>query len=130
MRALALLNRKLGSKGLTMVEVIVSMLVLGLTVAPILGMFESSLWAGANSEYVLDATYLAQSKIETLRAADYDSVVSQGWTQVSGTPFEYSVDVQVVDPDRGLLKQVTVSVRWQRNHNTSSIRLVTLLTAR
>ena len=64
MKTMLFKNAKCKEKGLTLIEVILSLVILGIIIVPFLNMFIFSTMANRKSENILDATYVAQNIME------------------------------------------------------------------
>lgn len=108
-----------------MVELLLAVAILGMVVAPLLGMFSTSAVNNAQASKYTIAFNLAREKMESIKNINYDSVETLEQEPVDGYPqFSHSVDVAVheaADNDQVELKNVTVTVYWEeRNYSLSS----------
>ena len=62
------------NKGMSLIEVLISVAILAMIVAPILGVFHASLRNTVFSQRLIDGTYIAQSIIEEYRGMDYETL--------------------------------------------------------
>ena len=101
---ISLLKTRGKSKGLTLVEVIVSLAILGLIIIPLLNMFVFSALTNKRSEDILDATYIAQSIIET-RYAEHktDGTIPAGGEYTDPFGGGYWIGAKV-ETDGGLIR--------------------------
>lgn len=114
--------------GLTLVEVVAAIAILGLALIPIAGLFSSGTKGALAADCLATGTLLAQNKIEALRAGAFSAVVSQSLAPVPDYP---GYQMQVVVEAIGLrLKQVTVTVSWDLADSQSQVVLVTYVGAK
>jgi prepilin-type N-terminal cleavage/methylation domain-containing protein len=120
-----------GTRGLTLIEVLVAVAIIAAAFVPLLTMFTTGAHAGQYARYVTIGNQLAASRLEELRAAGYDALSSQPRQSFATLPqyagfgeFECQVSVTEVEID---LKEVTVAVFWTRPRNTASVSATTLV---
>lgn len=74
-------------KGFTLVEILVSVVILGILVAPFLSVFELSYKSNKSSNDISDATYIANQRMEYLYGLSVsDSDISATITQIKDLP--------------------------------------------
>ncbi len=118
-------------KGFTLLEVLVSLALLGITVTVIIQLFSANLGLLARSEDYVGALIKAESK---LREVLEEEALEEGTT--SDTTSEgYAMDVKVAETlaeKTELLGvkvlEIELTVRWQKDRRERSIRLKTLKT--
>jgi prepilin-type N-terminal cleavage/methylation domain-containing protein len=89
-------------KGMTLVEVIISMAILAIIIVPFLTMFVQSTVTTRKSEVILDATYVAQSNMEELYSLSISKTLSDSIIQLTDNDFEA---IKVADRDYDCTKQ-------------------------
>jgi len=120
--------RRLGTdeRGFTLVEALMTMVLIAIAFAPILAMFTTGIEAQSSSQGFTDATHQAQAIIERLRSGPFANVVAQPWTAIPGTPFESQVTIgPPPDPTSDTIRSVTVAVRWADRRGTEVVQLTT-----
>lgn len=68
------------SKGLTIIELVVVIVVLGLAIPPLLTMWANVAWRSAASELLADSTFYAQQLMEEIKSKNFDENQSPPWT--------------------------------------------------
>ncbi|WP_186321530.1 prepilin-type N-terminal cleavage/methylation domain-containing protein [Bacillus sp. FJAT-22090] len=75
------LNSRLNSKGLTLIEILVSIILITIILTAFFSLFIQSAKTGKTSEEVVDATYIAQAEMEKLyeisKNADLNSSINE-----------------------------------------------------
>ncbi|MEW6308461.1 MAG: type II secretion system protein [Bacillota bacterium] len=112
-------------RGLTLIEVLVSVAILGLLVMPVFELFRAGMAGDALARTSTVATALCQEKLEALRHSGYTAIQAEAAAPVPGFT-AYTREVLVTSPETGL-KQVTVIVTWTIMKLTRSVRLTTLV---
>jgi prepilin-type N-terminal cleavage/methylation domain-containing protein len=114
-------------RGFTLIEALMTMVVITIAFGPILAMFNAGIWSQSASRDLTDATHQAQAIIEELRAGPYANVAPRAWTPVGGAAaFEYEVAIgPPPDPTSSGLREVTVAVRWTGRRGLESVHLTT-----
>lgn len=81
MKMVMKLNSRLNSKGLTLIEILVSIILITIILSAFFSLFIQSARTGKTSEEVVDATYLAQTEMEKLyeisRDEDFTSSIKK-----------------------------------------------------
>ena len=89
---------KLNNQGLTLVELLVAVTILGIIVAPLLHTFVTSAYTAKKSREYGDATTAAQNIIEAIEATDTEDLLSNAVNIGSGAKFyERKVDENGVE---------------------------------
>ena len=113
----------LGSKGFTLVEVLIGLIILSVGILAITTVHVTSTKGSYFSNHLSQATICAQDKLESLKNLPYnDSDLSSGQHNegiLSGTIF--SRQVIVVEDVGNSIKTITVVIDWadQGNHSIS-----------
>lgn len=124
------LSISLGNRGLTLLEVLVSMALLSLVVLGFAGYSTVAIQGAAASRNMTTAISLAQEKLEEVRLGGYrhDLSASESVTEPYGSIPHAPLHSRtvVVDPDRPApgVQTITVVVRW--GQDAHSVELVTL----
>jgi len=120
-------QRRAARKGFTLLEVLVTIVLLTAGIVSILRMMSMGMFADVNTEKATTALYLAQETMEEIKdAATYADVNSfaSARTALTGDYADFDRAVTVSgDP-----KQVNVIVYWTVKGQDQSIDLVTLVT--
>ena len=127
------MKRSLSSTGFTLVEVLISIVVLSIAVLGFSAMTLGTIRGLSFSDKLTTATTLAQRQMEVLNNAPYDQVVADNYPiedygSIAGYPkFSRSVTVADATPENNT-KTVTVNVRWLDDAGTTrNVNLSTLL---
>ncbi|MDP3058218.1 MAG: type II secretion system protein [bacterium] len=112
------------SKGFTLIEVLITIALLGIILAPLLGLFMVGLSNSNNNQNMSEASYIAQSKLEEVVAADATARLGMS-TGVLSYNSIFTFQRQVVNHPSGLL-QVTVTVFWTDKAVARQYRMVGL----
>ncbi|NNU75975.1 type IV pilus modification PilV family protein [Clostridium estertheticum] len=75
-------NILLNRKGMTLIELIVSMAILAIILVPFMNMFLQSTVTNKKSETILDATYVAQSNMENIYSISKSKTFIAGRSQL------------------------------------------------
>ncbi|MFH1709644.1 MAG: prepilin-type N-terminal cleavage/methylation domain-containing protein [bacterium] len=99
------------SKGFTLLEVLLVLIIIAAVLVPLLQAFSSGLMASSEVKDTNTAAVLAQKKIEEIKDTAFASVSSEAKTTISSYP-AYSSQVIVSTPQNNL-KDVQVIVFWR-----------------
>jgi prepilin-type N-terminal cleavage/methylation domain-containing protein len=123
-------GKKLRSKGFTLIEILIGLILLSVGLLAIAGMHVTSIRGNFFSHHLTQATYAAQDRLEFLNTLPYDAPAlqagghSDGTSQISGADivFQRSYVVTI----NGDLKTITYTVTWnegvRRTISFSTIR--------
>ncbi len=100
------------SRGFTLLEILVSIVLLGLGVAALASLQVSNIKNTGFNKNASIATGLAQKRVETLKNSDFDTIASnsEGVTE-QGMTVSWTVDTVGTTPNR--YKDVAVTVAWE-----------------
>lgn len=113
--------------GFTLVEVVVSMLIITIALVPMMELFTGSRLNFGQATTATAALFLAQEKMEELAAQGPKNITSNSdhWEEFSGFPgYRYQVRVSLKDQDLELYN-VTVKVQYTVNGRGKEILLST-----
>lgn len=119
------------ARGITLVEVMISVSLLAVVAASLLGMFLAGAGGYERSGRDTEALNLAKAKMENYIAAGYSEVISlpdanSSWQPYPGSSdYEYEIVVTEYDPELEI-RQVTVKVR-QIYRPSKEVKLATLV---
>lgn len=123
MSASTRLRRK---NGFTLVEVLVSVAMLGILVLPLMGIFTQSLRSVHAARAQVTAAFHAQRLMDDFILADTPDRVSIGPTAIDGTfSFERAVRTHATG-----LTEVEITVFWQQGAIARTLRVVSLVAPR
>lgn len=112
-------------KGFTLIEMLITIVLLTVGVTSVLHMFSMAMFADAQAEKAVIARYLAQEAVEEIKdAASYADIdtFASARSSLSGDFADFDREVTVSgDP-----KQVDVTVYWSTKGQDQSVELVTL----
>lgn len=101
-------------KAFSLMEVVVSLALMGLVIILVLNIFPSSLFATQSASNQIEAQMLAQSTLEEVRSAPF-SGLSAGVTTLSPPDSKYQVTREIFEPagtDSEQTLGVRIRVRW------------------
>lgn len=76
--------RSAAGKGLTIIELVVVIVVLGLAIPPLLTSWANIGWRSVRSEALADATFYAQALLEEIKSKRFDENTSSPWSSLLG----------------------------------------------
>jgi len=109
-------------KGLSIIEVAMASALLIVAMVPILKSLTKANMLSSSVERKTQCLVLAQGKLDEIKARsiyNFDSIVSLNNAAFSGTSYLCNITVSNVTPPNPDLKQLTVSVGCDDNHNGS-----------
>ncbi len=112
-------------RGLTLIEVLVAMLIIGVALIPVMSMFTSGLFTYTRAGADTLAINLAHSVMEETVALPYGQVVSRAAADYPGYPYRFEVVVTDYNVTKRL-KQVLVAV-WPVEDPAKRTEVVTLV---
>lgn len=120
------------SPGYTLVEVLAAALLLSIALVAVLSAEQGARTAQRRAVYISAGRTIAQSKIDSLRAAPFDSLLSRaGTSQDSSLPKGNQIITSISrypnSYERNMVK-ATVTVRWPEGRGTRTITYETLIT--
>lgn len=126
------LSTKPGNGGFTLVEVLAAVLLLSIGLLAVLSAYEAARETQKRAIYISIGRSVTQSRIEDMRAASFDSVLSYaGTTTDSSLPTGNSVVTTVTryptSSEPNCLK-AKVAVSWPEGKGTRKIQYETLIT--
>ena len=116
-----------GSRGFTLLEVMIAMVILAVSLLGLAGLQMVSLNSNSLASQITEATTLAQDRLERLITTPFANLSGGGGGNVTGaTGVTYNVQWTVnPDPPVGSRANVTVTVQWTQDTNhTVSIQSV------
>jgi type II secretion system protein I len=116
------------SGGFTLLEVLVSLAIVGLAVSAILGLFSSNLRAVSASDDYVRASLVAEARIRDVLDTD---LAEKTWTEVTNDGYRVDVTISKVQTERAQtigmdLYQVELGLSWRRGLKNRAINLKTL----
>ncbi len=127
MRSLPLMTRRRYAKGLTLIEIMVSITLLSVGLLGMAGLTVGIMRSNSLSSEVTAATTLAQTKMEDVKRLGYSGATAsaENYNAMSGYPlFRRDTVIDVDTPSVGM-KTVTITVLW--NSDASSLAVETIL---
>lgn len=100
-------------KGLTLVEMVVSVLILGLALGAMLGSFVIGRISATKAKHRIEAMNLLRAKMEEIKNTPYSNIVDEGPVTVTIDEEEGLRGTRVVDVDDDGYKEVEVVISWQ-----------------
>lgn len=116
-------------KGLTLIEVILSLAILGIIIVPFLNMFVFSTMTNRKSENILDATYIAQNIMEQRYAESKNgNGIPENSESEYPDPYDNSYWVnETIEKIEGNLIRVLIKVYSDDNKNKLEAQMETYL---
>jgi len=114
-----------GRSGFTLLEVLITIVILVLALFPLVQIMSSGLLAGLESEATAHVMNLAQMKMEEIKDTSFANIVSQSKQGFPGHP-GYSYAITVNQPETGL-KEVSVVMYWWSGRDETSVALDTII---
>jgi type IV pilus assembly protein PilV len=114
------------SKGFTLLEVLVAMIILSFSLLALAGLMVTTTKNNAYGTTITEAATFAQDKLEELSATKWVNIIDGNYTdrQSGSTGMSYTRNWQVTT--NGALKTVTITISWI-DRTSHSIRLVSVL---
>ncbi|MDI9477018.1 MAG: type II secretion system protein [Natronincolaceae bacterium] len=119
-------NMKYKKKGLTLIEVILSLAILGIIIVPFLNIFVFSTVTNRKSENILDATYVAQNIMEQ-RYAESKNENEIPESEEYPDPFGVGYWVEETIDNEGNLVRVIIKIYSDDNKNKLEAQMETYL---
>jgi general secretion pathway protein I len=110
-------------KGFTLLEVMIAMAILAITLVVVFQSQSQSISMSGRTRFETTASFLAQSKMAEIEAANPENVVSDSGDFGDDFP-DYSWRVDVTETEIELLKKIEVKVVNERMTSNNSFRLV------
>lgn len=85
-------SRKRGEEGVSLIETLLALSLMGMLILGVTAVFMTAVRAGLSSRQLTEETVLAQEKMEELLAIDFDSLTAGGNLDTSVTGFNDSID--------------------------------------
>ncbi len=75
----------MSNRGITLIEMVAVIVVLGMAIPTLLTAFSSAAWRASRSENIADATFYAQQLMEEVKSKRFDESVTPPWTRTLGS---------------------------------------------
>ena len=114
------------SKGLILIEAVISLAFAGFALLALTMMFSSGLDSYLHSRNYTQALYLAESKIEETTIFPYSTLSSKNSAveKIHGMSFTWIRTIQPVEP-KSTLQQIEVTVKWLEPSGRHQAKLIT-----
>ncbi len=114
-------KRLRGQKGFTLIEVMISMIILSVALLALAGLQIISIRGNSFGGTMTEAITLARDRIEDFKRDDWDNVVAGEDTQVvRGKSYARNWAIQPV----GQTREVTVTVSWDNGNHQISVATI------
>jgi prepilin-type N-terminal cleavage/methylation domain-containing protein len=114
------------SRGFTLIEVLVSVMLLAVVLPTVMGGVSLSLRAAESSKFKAQASSLAQAKLSELQAQNqWDTQRMAGDFGTSYPQYRWTAQLTNFD---GTLQQLDVTVFWRQREQERSVALSTIIT--
>ncbi len=111
-------------KGFTLLEILISIIILTVGVIALAGAFSSGIFASTDVEDVDLALNIAQAKMEEIKNTAFSSLADSGPTADPNFP-NFNVSVNVAESQNPM--QVDVAVSWNVKGGQTGVTLTTLI---
>jgi type IV pilus assembly protein PilV len=114
------------SKGFTLIEMLVSLVILAISLLALAGLMVSATKNNSFGGRITEASTFAQDKLEEFQALPWGSILSGNDNKPGSNNMNYQRNWNVVTSTDGSLKTVTLTIDWndKRNH---SVRLLSVI---
>lgn len=119
------MDRCITSKGFTLIEILISLVVLSISLLALAGLMVTTTRNTSFGGHMTEAATFAQDKLEQFRAMGWEHITPDSTDVATGsTGINYSRNWTVVE--NGTLKTVTVTVNWtdQTNHTVTLVSVI------
>ena len=117
-------RNSLNSKGFTLIEVLVSLVILAISLLALAGLMTTSTRNTASGGRLTEAATFAQDKLEELRAIKWDDVLTNSDSVTGSTGITYTRSWEIVDT--GTLKDIVIIIGWD-DPTRRSLRFLSVL---
>ncbi len=107
-------------KGFTLIEILVSLVILSVGLLGLWSLHISAIHGNSFSQYMREASSLANQKIEELRAADFTSLAN-GQDTPQYMVHTYRREWQIINAAAPNTKKVTLTVGWGGNNCLNNV---------
>jgi type II secretory pathway pseudopilin PulG len=111
----------------TLIEVVTAVLVITIVIAGAAFIFAMGRGQIARQKHYRAATQLAAQKLEQLKVADYNSVVTSGPEDINNLDIDYTRNTHVNNDPNATYKVVRVTVSWEQGNDEPNVSLVTCI---
>ena len=118
------MKNSLNSKGFTLIEVLVSLVILAISLLALAGLMTTSTRNTASGGRLTEAATFAQDKLEELRAIKWDDVLTNSDSVTGSTGITYTRSWEIVDT--GTLKDIVIIIGWD-DPTRRSLRFLSVL---
>ena len=135
------INELVGHKGFTLLEIMVSMAILGIGLVSVIGLFSSGLKTASLSNNYTLATMLARQKMEEIASqseisaetlsGEFEGEYSNYFWQVDIDPYEFKENLEEEAKYKEYLikmYKIQTMVSWKQEKKNRNVKLVTLKT--
>ncbi len=112
------------SKGFTLIEVLISLVILTISLLALAGLMTTTTRNTASGGRLTEAATLAQDKLEELRAIKWDDVLTNSDSVTGSTGITYTRSWEIVDT--GTLKDIVIIIGWD-DPTRRSLRFLSVL---
>ena len=114
------------AKGFSLVEILVSLVILSVTLLALAALMVTATQGNAAGGHITEATTLAQDKLEELRVASWASLVSGTDVRRGSTGIDYSRSWNPVTNPQSNQRWVAVTVSWT-DRTAHSVNLLSVI---
>ena len=120
--------RRLTDEGFTLIELMITLVVLSLGLLALAGLQVSAIKANAVSKRMTVATAVADATIEQLKDTPYANVISEAATAVTAGAMTFTRQVTVTaNSPTANTKTIQVVVSWTQGTRTYTVPLTTIM---
>lgn len=127
------MKKNKNSKGLTLLEVLISLVILAISLLAMASLMTSTTQSNAFGGHITEAVTFAQDKLESLRVTAWDDIESGNDTIQGATGVTYNriwtveIGTNSPSPPNDNEKRITVTVNWNDGvpHSISFLSVIT-----
>jgi prepilin-type N-terminal cleavage/methylation domain-containing protein len=115
-------------KGFSLIEVLIALVILSVSLLALAGLMVTTTRNNSFGGHLTEGVTFAQQRLEELRVAPYNTIVTQGPVTQTGVPsgINYAINWIVVPNADDSLRRVTMTVNWD-DGTAHSISIVTVV---
>ena len=119
---------KVGSDGFTLIEIMITLVILSIGLLSLAGLQVSAIKGNANSKRMTTAVSIAEKKIEQIKNIPYTDIQSESAQQftVERVNFTQQVTVTANNPVQNI-KKIDITVSWKGGPKSYTVPLSTII---
>ncbi len=123
------MNLSMRSKGFSLVEVLIALLILAISLLALAGLMVTTTRNSSFGGHMTEASTFAQDKLEQLRVSPWGGVATGNDTALGSTGLTYTRNWTVTPNTDGNQRWVSISINWTdpTKNSNHSIRLLSVV---